>query len=194
MSQDLHFISIEVQSHLYPGLQIRILTPCGASPPSKSWHSRLTFINVSSPFRSQELHFSSIQVSPHPTQVSRYAPPLHLDSISPQSRSQYPFLTSIHILTHLHPGPDICISPPHTSCLTSIQARNCISAPPKSHLTPIQASGYASQLHPGLSLPPLRSCELNLNFIQVPSHPQPGPRYASHLHPGHVSPPCRSGY
>ena len=179
MSRDLHFISIEVQSHLYPGLQIRILTPCGVSPPS------LTFTS----------HFYQCLIS---IQVTRITFQLHPGLTSPhlglEICTTLPSRFHLDILTHLHPGPDICISPPHRSCLTSIQARNCISAPPKSYLTPIQASRYASQLHSGLSLPPLRSCELNLNFIQVPSHPQPGSRYASHLHPGHVSPPCRSGY
>ena len=61
----------------HPGLEIRV------SPPSKSWHSCLTSINVSPPSRSQEWHLSPIQVPPHPTQVWRYAPPLHLGSISP---------------------------------------------------------------------------------------------------------------
>ena len=154
MSRDVHIISIEVVSHLYPGLQIHIPPPCGVSPPSKSWHSRLTSISVSPLSRSRELYLSSIQVPPHPTQVSRYAQPLNLGSISPQSSFLYSHLISIHGMPHLHPGPNIQVSPPSS----------------------------ISHLHPGRASPPFRSRRIASQLHPYLISPHPNPRMCISSH------------
>ena len=103
---------------------------------------------------------------------------LHPSYISPPSRSTYPCVPSIQIMSHLHPSPHINVSPPSRSRLNSIQVghTNCSSAPSMSHLTQIQVSIYASHLDQCPVSPPSRSVNSRLTPIQVKSHIHPSPQ------------------
>ena len=120
-------------------------------------------------------------------------PPFHPCGFSPQSISLCLCLISIHVTSHLHPGP-----------------QNCISAPYKHPRNPIKDSRYVSHLH----LVPISSGsgskDFSLTSIHVLSQPNPGPYshitppsrqclksiqfliFMCNLNPGHVSPPPRS--
>ena len=119
--------------------------------------------------------------------------PFHPCGFSPQSISLCLCLISIHVTSHLHPGP-----------------KNCISAPYKHPRNPIKDSRYVSHLHPGPISSGSGSKDFSLTSIHVLSQPNPGPCshitppsrqclnsiqvliFMCHLNPGHVSPPPRS--
>ena len=223
--------SIQVTSRLHPGPDPgpeNYISPhpgqktC-VSPPSKYhftciWvpgfmsHSHLLLCHVSPPFRSQESRLPSIHVPSHFIHL--------LNSIcdSPPCRL---CLTSIQNLIQMHKGPNMHLSPPSMLRLTSIQVmrtashpppglRMCVSPESRSRLSSVQILIFVSHLYTGHISPPLRSWELHLSFIQVPSHPIPcletcvSPlsiscltsiqvtRATSLLHLGPVSPPSRS--
>ena len=98
-----------------------------------------------------------------PIQVSRFGS--HLPSgalihasFPPQSRSLCLCLISIHVTSHLHPGP-----------------QNCISAPYKYPHNPIKDSRYVSHLHPGSISSGSGSKDFSLTSIHVLSQPNLGP-------------------
>ena len=122
-----------------------------------------------------------------------FTPPFHPCGFSPQSRSLCLCLISIHVTSHLHPGP-----------------QNCISTPYKHPHDPIKDSRYIAHLHPGPISSGSGSNDFSLTSIHVLSQPNPGPYshitppskqclnsiqvliFMRHLNPGHVSPPSRS--
>ena len=143
---DLRLTSIQVlfssvptprfASHLHLGSNSHVL------PPSKS---RPTSIQI--PVFESQFH-----PGPHPSRVPKCAFHLHPDtnsphlsinlSISPPSISVSPpprhlnlGLTSIPVISHLHPNPYIHVSPPSRSCLISIQVPISMS-----HLQPGRVS------------------------------------------------------
>ena len=144
------------------------------------------------------------------TQVSRFSYHLSVtspllssrqDCISPASRSHLTpsrflnlCLASMQVTFHLHPGPDIRVTPPFRSHLGSIQVliqvpriasqlhpspisphpgqKTCVSPPSKYHLTCIRVPVFMSHSHLLLchDSPPFRSQESRLSSIHVPSY------------------------
>ena len=151
------------------------LHPCSSSPPS----------------RCTNLHLSSIPISP-PIEVVRVASKLHPNHISTMPGLWDVHLTSIYVHSHCHRSPLIGISSPSKSRFTCVLVEshlnlshdNCISAPPRSNYTPIQPSRHLclTAIHP-LSTPS-RPPDSRLTFIQIESHPNPGPHNC-------ISPPSR---
>ena len=139
-SWDVLLISIHVQSHHHLGLEIWV------SPPSMS---RLISI--------QALIFASHLIPCwirylNSIQVPKTAHELLPGHISNPSRYQNVDVKCVQVLSNLHPGTKILVSPTSMYCLTSIQV-------PRFHLGPnISAS------------PPSRSC---ITSIQATSHFQP---------------------
>ena len=138
------------------------------------------------------MQLNSIQVPSHPH-------PFPEIDVSPQSTLLDSRLLPIQIVSHLNPGPYICLWTTTRWCFTSIPVLpSCISDPPRHHLKPIQVSICASNFHPGpaqrnsghkiLVSPSSMNClhqgpsicispqsRLHLNSIQ-------GPILTSHLH------------
>ena len=112
---------------------------------------------VSTPSRSHLIFIQVSRFASHLPQGALIHASFHPCGFSPQSRSLCLCLISIHVTSHLHPGP-----------------QNCISAPYKHPHNPIKDSRYMSHLHPGpissgsgsndLISPPYLYC---LNPIQV---------------------------
>ena len=190
--------------HLHLG---RVSPPCRAHLTSIQI-SRIASQHHLTLSRSQNVHSISIQVwsYTHPglenlcltsLQAPTFMSPIHQLHASPQSRSIYIQLTTIHLLSHFHPGPCICISPPSMAWCVCLPPPGCLSLPSMSgelYLTStivpsqhIQVSGCASQLNPGPFSTPSRSRDLCLISIQAP-------RFTSPLHPSWVSPQSRSLY
>ena len=89
------------------------------------------------------MQLNSIQVPSHPH-------PFPEIGISPQSTLLDSNLLPIQIMSHLNPGPYICLWTTTRWCFTSIPVLpRCISDPPRHHLKPIQVSICASNFHPG---------------------------------------------
>ena len=106
--------------------------------------------------------------------------------------------------SHLHPGPENCISAPSRSNLKQIQAwylhptsiqvqkitsqlhpspispysglMMCTSTQSRSHLSPTQMSIFVFDLYPGNIKPWSRSRDLHLTSKEAPSHLRPGRR------------------
>ena len=145
-------ISIHFQSHHPLGLEIWV------SPPSMSLlifiqalilASHLIPSDVSTPSRSRKLHLGCFQVTLNP------------------SRSQNVDVKCFQVLSYIHPGPKILVSPTSMYRLTSIQVprfhqgHNIHASPPsRSCLTSIQISRIASQPHhsPISPYPGLKMC------------------------------------
>ena len=101
-------------------------------------------------------------------------------------------LTSIYVHSHCHRSPLIGISSPSRSHFTFILVEshldlshdNCISSPPSSDYTPIQVSRYLCLTAILVLSTPSRPLDSRLTFIQIESHPNPGPYNC-------ISPPSR---
>ena len=187
----MHLTSIQVLSDLHPGPKIRIWPPCML---------HLTFIWISPPARSQELHFHPGPIPP--TSRSPDVSHLQLGPVSLPSRSQYPRLisiqvtsqlpsrsrqlriTSIQVPSHHQPRPDIHVSSPARSRYLRLTIQVT------SH--PIYIPQIASQLQPG----PISSHPDPKVCVSPPSRPLFTPihisKFASHLHPGSISSAPRS--
>ena len=72
------------------------------------------------PSEHQFIYLTSIHFRLSSAQASKFGSHLHSSYISPPSKSLYPCVTSIQIMSHLHPS--IHVSPPTRSRLNSIQA------------------------------------------------------------------------
>ena len=161
----LHLRSTPAPSQTHPGFNMCVKLPSwSCSTKFRSQDSCLAFIHEPSPSRSINLHLSPIEVA------SQFNPG-HIH-ISPPYKHPYQSLSFIQVVSHLNPGPYICISLPSRGRLTSIHVRK-----------------NAAQLHPGpISNPywsassPSRSC---LTCIQVK-------RFLYHRDPCTVSPPPKS--
>ena len=163
------------------------------------------------PSEHQFIYLTSIHFRLSPAQVSKFGSHLHSSYISPPSKSLYPCVTSIQIMSHLHPSPDIHVSPPTRSRLNSIQVTRIVA---QLHLCPflpkIQVSIYAFHLDQCLVSPPLRSVNSRLTTIQVKSHINLSPKIciarlsrscltsikdrSRYLHPACVATPSKSQY
>ena len=113
---------IKVTSHLHsdPAIWISVpsRSPSESSPEmcvSSSSRYQLT------PSEHQVIYLTSIHFRLSSAQASKFGSHLHSSYISPPSKSLYPCVTSIQIMSHLHPSPDIHVSPPTRSRLNSIQ-------------------------------------------------------------------------
>ena len=121
-------ISFQVACHLHPGHE-----NCTSAP---SW----SYSNLS---MYQNMQLNSIQVPSHPH-------PFPEIDVSPQSTLIDSCLLPIQIVSHLNPGPYICLWTTTRWCFTSIPVLpSCISDPPRHHLKLIQVSICASNFHPG---------------------------------------------
>ena len=176
---------------------------------------------ISRPSISQNLHLTCTQVPRFSSHLSVTSPLLssRQGSISPASRSHLTpsrflnlCLASMQVTFHLHPGPDIRVTPPFRSHLGSIQV--LIQVPRiTSHLT--QDRRLVFHLHPSTTSPAFESQDscLTLTSFYVTSHLHSGPKnhasplsmslltsstfstsFATHLHPGCVSPPFRTWF
>ena len=162
-----------VTSHCHPGR---------VSPPPMSRHLHLTSIQgmnqlfpihencisaLRSPYKDLQVSqwtssFHPIPASPAPRSPKSCNLP-HLCTVSPVSRSLDSNLTSIHVPSHLHPGPEFGVSP-HS----------------RSHVTSIQVKKIAHQLHPSpiptfpcikiCSLTQFRSHRTPIHFLRLTSH------------------------
>ena len=101
-------------------------------------------------------------------------------------------LTSIYVDSHCHRSPLIGISSPSRSRFTCVLVKshlnlshdNCISAPPRSNYIPSRYRGICVSLPSTLLSTPSRPPDSWLTFIQIESHPNPGPHNC-------ISPPSR---
>ena len=121
-----HVISIQVPRFMLHSHPDRISKPIQVS--RCAFHlNQSPDIRISSPCRSQHMHLTSFQV---PIVASH----LHPSRISPPFRSLDPYLTSIQVPSHLHPGlemhpgPAIHISP-------SYKSEDMVRISSRSHLT-----------------------------------------------------------
>ena len=226
-------ICILVTSHLQPthfhsshdicitAPSISYLTPIRVSILAPELHP----YHVSPPPKSHDLCLISIQVAPQPIVLhfsssqgpSQPHPGLQM-CVSPPCPISLPFsflwlhLPSIPIVSHLHPGHAIFISPPSRSGLISIQvARLAAQLHPCS--IPPHPGRKICILPPSIScLTPSRSLDSHHTFIQVRFHLNPGKFslqdlflwcrfyftciqiliFLFHLYPYTVSPPSRS--
>ena len=141
---------------------------------------------IPSQSRSDVTHIHVSRICASPPYKHLDSCPIHQLHASPQSRSIYIQLTTIHLLSHFHPGPCICISPPSMARCACLPPPGCLSLPSMSrelYLTStidpshhIQVSGCAPQLNPGAFSTPSRSRDLCLISIQAPI-------FTSPLHP-----------
>ena len=126
---------IKVTSHLHSDPAIWISVPSRSPSESSpemcvSSSSRYQLI----PSEHQVIYLTSIHFRLSSAQASKFGSHLHSSYISPPSKSLYPCVTSIQIMSHLHPSPDIHVSPPTRSRLNSIQVTWIVA---QLHLCPI---------------------------------------------------------
>ena len=182
-SRDMNITSIHIPSHLHQGPYSHISLPSRSrftSTHVQTFASHLNPGNESTLSYSWELHLSSpvpykdlqvsqctssfhpIPVSPAPRSPNSCNLP-HLCTVSPVSRSLDSNLTSIHVPSHLQPGPEFGVSP-HS----------------RSYVTSIQVTRIAHQLHPSpiptfpctkiCSLTQFRSHRTPIHFLRLTSH------------------------
>ena len=192
--------SIQVLSHLNPDSNIL------ASLPSM-YHLTSTPGPISSGSGSNDFSLTSIHVlsQPNPGPYSHITPPskqclnsiqvlifmrhLNPGQVSPPSRSEDVWYTSINALSHLQPGhsPRLRFTSTHVLISASHHHPGDVSPPSSSrnlHLSSIQV---LSQSHLGLKMcvsHPFRPC---LRFNEVTE-------FLPHLHPSTAYPPSRSLY
>ena len=153
MSWYLYVTSIQVTSHLHPGLKMYVhLYQCPVSPPTR-------------PFTKVAFHLNPCPDISAPSPISLY-PRLKMCicTVSSVSRSLDSNLTSIHVTSQLQPGREFGVSS-HS----------------RSHVTSIQVTRIAHQLHP--SPIPTFPCIKIGSLTQSRSHHTPihFPRLTSHL-------------
>ena len=148
MSRHLHLTSIQGMNQLFP-----IHENCISA--------------LRSPYKDLQVSqctssFHPIPVSPAPRSPNSCNLP-HLCTVLPVSRSLDSNLTSIHVPSHLQPGPEFGVSP-HS----------------RSYVTSIQVTRIAHQLHPSpiptfpctkiCSLTQFRSHRTPIHFLRLTSH------------------------
>ena len=178
MSWYLYVTSIQVTSHLHPGLKMYVhLYQCPVSPPTRPFTKVAFHLNPCpdisapspiSPYQrssSQDVHMYCIiciqvtgkmQLSYTQAPSQTHTGPLHLHPgpASPASRSKGSYIIAIPVPSHLHP--------------------NHISYSVSSRGVHLKSTNVQSQLHP-------KPLDLHLNPFRV----------VPHFHPGCVSPPPR---
>ena len=158
--RDMNIISIHIPSHLHQGPSSHISLPFRsrftsthvqtfASHLNPRNESTLSCSALRSPSKDLQVwkctsSFHAIPTSPAPRSPNSCNLP-HLCTVSSVSRSLDSNLTSIHVTSHLQPGPEFGVSP---------QSR--------SHVTSIQVTRIAPQLHPSLipTFPCIKICSL----------------------------------
>ena len=204
----LHLAYIQVTSHLHPGPQNCILVPSKHHLKPIQVSRCVSHLHPG-PFSTGELYLSSILVPYHPIHVSRCAYKLNPGPISipcrsrdlcllstqaprftfllclswilPQSGSWYLHLTYIQVTSHLHPGPQNCISSIQASSQTHTCFNMCVSPPSRSflnwrivyqlHTRPISPHPHLKMCisaQPGPISTPSRSRDLCLLSTQAP--------------------------
>ena len=205
--REMNITSIHIPSHLHQGPYSYISLPSRSrftSTHVQTFASHLNPGNESTLSCSWECisalrsHYKELQVSkcmssfhPIPVSLAPRSPNScnlpHLCTVSSVSRSLDSNLTSIHVTSHLQPGPEFGVSP-HS----------------RSHVTSIQVTRIAHQLHPSPipTFPCIKICSLT----QSRSHRTPSisrdwrlisiyaPRFTSPPHQDRVSPESRSIY
>ena len=160
---------------------------CDVSPPFRSTNLHLTSIRAPSQMhasfkmcaspqpRSPKLHLSCILASYTTFKVSRCSSHLHSDHISAQFKSYDSLLNSIKVMSQLIPG-----------------LVDRISAHSRPKLNAFQVSGFVSHLHPGPVPPAFKSQDSCVTSNRAPSKFHLGKNI--HISPPPMSRPSRSRY
>ena len=179
--RDMNITSIHIPSHLHQGPYSYISLPSRSRFTSTHVQTFASHLNpgnestlscyisaLRSPYKDLQVSKCTSSSHPIPASLAPRSPNScslpHLCTVSSVSRSLDSNLTSIHVTSHLQPGPEFGVSP-HS----------------RSHVTSIQVTRIAHQLHP--SPIPTFPCIKICSITQSRSHHTPihFPRLTSHL-------------